>query len=80
MVINALCLVLSEVETALTPDLLVVRHPWWGTAHQAQCLADILGLQTLVVLPGRGVLPTGEVRVSLKMDLLVDLNFILDVS
>ena len=80
MVINALCLVLSEVETALTPDLLVVRHPWWGAAHQAQCLPDILSLQALVILPWRGVLSAGEVRVVLEMDLLVDLNFIFDIS
>ena len=80
MVINPLCLVLSEVETSLAPDLLVVSHPGWGTAHQVQCLADILSLQALVVLPRRGVLSAGEVRVVLKMDLLVDLNFIFDIS
>ena len=80
MVIDALCLVLSEVETPLAPDLLVVCHPGRGTAHQVQRLADILSLQALVILPGRGVLSAGEVRVVLEMDLLVDLNFILDIS
>ena len=80
MVINALCLVLSKVETPAAPDLLVVSHPGWGAAHQVQCLADILSLQALVVLPRRGVLSAGEVRVVLKMDLLVDLNFIFDIS
>lgn len=80
MVINALCLVLSEVEAVLAPDLLLLSHPGGGAGHQVQGLPDVLVLQALVVLPRGGILSAGKVRVVLQMDFLVDLNFIFDVS
>ena len=80
MVINTLRLLLGEVDTVPAPDLLAVRHPGRGAVHQVHRLADILGLQTGVVLPGSGVGPAGKVGIILQVDLLVDFNFVFNVA
>ena len=62
------------------PLLSVLRHPGRGAAHQLHRLPDILGLQAGVVVARRGILSAGKVGILLQMDLLVDFNFIFDVS
>ena len=77
---DSLCLVLSEVEAGPAPDILVLRHPGRGAAHQVHGLSDVLSLQAPVVRSGRGILAAGEMGVILQVNLLVDFNFIFDVS